>query len=489
LGFIRRKHRPGHLWYTNHLNHSYDAIVIGSGPNGLTAAILLARAGLKVYVFEAQDTAGGGTRSEELTEPGFVHDVCSAVHPLAVGSPAFESFPLAEHGLEWIHPPAPLAHPLDDGSAVLMHRSVDETAAELGVDRDAYKKLMAPLAQRWDTLGAEFLQPLHFPKHPLQLGGFGLKAIRSAEGFARNRFRSEAARALFAGLAAHSILPLEKPVTAAFGLVFAMTAHAVGWPIPRGGSQSIANALCSYLSTLGGEVVTGRRVDNVDEFTGARAIVCDVTPRQLLKLAGHRFSRPYARRLEKYRYGPGVFKVDWALREPIPWKAAACAQAATVHLGGGLEDIAASERAPWRNEIAGRPFVLLAQPSLFDPTRAPDGKHTAWGYCHVPNGSREDVTDRIESQVERFAPGFRRTILARQVFDTVAMERHNANLVGGDINGGSQDLAQQFLRPTRRLYRTSARGIYICSASTPPGGGVHGLCGYYAAQAVLKDLG
>ncbi len=312
--------------------------------------------------------------------------------------------------------------------------------------------------------------------------------MRSAAGFAQTRFGSEAARALFAGLAAHSILPLEKPFTAAFGLVFAMTAHAVGWPIPRGGSQSIANALCSYLRSLGGEIVTGRRIDSVDEFPDARAIVCDVTPRQLLKLAGHRFSRSYTRALEKYRYGPGVFKVDWALHKPIPWKAAACSKAATVHVGGSLEDIAASERAHLSAAIADRPFVLMAQPSLFDDTRAPRGKHTAWAYCHVPNGSREDLTDRIEDQIERFAPGFRQVILARHISDAAEMERYNANLIGGDINGGAQDVSQQFLRPTRRLYRTSAKGVYICSASTPPGGGVHGMCGYYAARAVLRDI-
>ena len=431
---------------------------------------------------------GGGTRSAELTVPGFSHDICSAVHPMGLGSPVLRSFPLAEFGLEWIHSPLPMAHPFTDGSVVLLHRSVDETARGLGADQQSYRKLMTPLVAHWETLLPELLRPIHFPAHALQLAGFGLHAIRPADVFANTRFQTRAARALFAGLAAHSILPLEKTGSTAFGLVLGMMAHAVGWPIPRGGSQSIANALCAYLRSLGGTIVTGRRVENVDEFPGARAIVCDVTPRQLLALAGHRFTASYRRALERYRYGPGVFKVDWALRAPIPWAAPACTRAATVHLGATLEEIAISERTAWQGGYVERPFLILAQPSLFDATRAPEGRHTAWAYCHVPNGSKETRVDEVESQVERFAPGFRQVILARHIFNAVGMEEHNANLVGGDINGGAQDLSQLFLRPTRRLYRTSAKGIYLCSASTPPGGGVHGMCGYYAAKAVLRDL-
>lgn len=449
---------------------------------------MLAQAGLKVCVVEAADTAGGGTQSAALTIPGFVHDVCSAVHPMGIGSPAFRRFPLSDYGLQWIQPPAPLAHPLADGSAILLHRSVDETARGLGVDRQAYEKLMKPLVDHWDILSDEFLQPPHFPKHPLRLASFGFVALRPAKAFARATFQTEPARALFAGLAAHSILPLEKRGSTAFGLVLGMMAHAVGWPIPRGGSQSIANALCAYLQSLGGRVVTGKRVENVDEFEGARAILCDITPRQLLRIAGHRFTPGYCRTLKRYRYGPGVFKIDWALRAPIPWAAPTCSRAATVHLGSALDEIAASERAAWQGGYVDRPFLILAQPTLFDDTRSPLGRHTAWAYCHVPNGSRETLVDEVESQVERFAPGFRQIILARHMFTAAGMEAHNPNLVGGDINGGAQDLSQLFLRPTRRLYRTSAKGIYICSSSTPPGGGVHGMCGYFAAKAALADI-
>lgn len=407
---------------------------------------------------------------------------------MGIASPAFRTFPLADYGLQWIQPPAPLAHPFEDGSAALLHRSVEETAIGLGVDRSAYQKLMTPLAGHWETLAAEFLQPVHIPRHPFQLASFGLKAMRAAEPFARGTFYGTAARGLFAGLAGHSMLPLEKPFSAAFGLVLGMMGHAVGWPIPRGGSQSIAKALCAYLRSLGGDVITGRRVENVDEFPQARAILCDVGPPQLLKLAGHRFSPAYRRALMKYRYGPGVFKVDWALSAPIPWTNPACFQAATVHLGATLEEIAACERAAWSGEYTERPFLILAQPSLFDDTRAPAGKHTAWTYFHVPNGSGESFIDEVETHVERFAPGFRQVIVGRHIYTASGMEQHNPNIVGGDINGGAQDLSQLFLRPTRRLYRTSAKGIYICSASTPPGGGVHGMCGYYAAKAVLDDL-
>lgn len=471
----------------------YDAIVIGSGPNGLAAAITVAQAGHSVLVREAQETIGGGTRSAGLTLPGFTHDVCSAIHPLGVGSPFFKSLPLGEHGLEWIQPPSAAAHPLDahavgDGSAVIVERSLDSTAAGFGVDRDAYLKLMGPLVASWDDLVPTLLGPPRLPGHPLQLARFGMHAIRSAASLARSAFRSERARAAFAGMAAHSILPLENPATGAFGLVLNVLAHAVGWPFPRGGSQKIAEALASYLRSLDGEIVTGAPVKSLSELPPARIILCDVTPRQLLALAGDRLASGDQRRLRRYRYGMGVFKLDWALDGPIPWKAAECARAATVHVGGTLDEIAESERAAWNGRHAERPFIILAQPSLFDSTRAPAGKHTGWAYCHVPHGSTFDMTERIENQIERFAPGFRERILARSVMTPATLESHNANLIGGDINGGAQDLPQLFLRPTWRLYSTSGRGVYICSASTPPGGGVHGMCGYHAAKRALRDL-
>lgn len=463
------------------------AYVIGSGPNGLTAAIVLARAGLPVTLLEAQPSIGGGVRSAELTLPGFVHDICSAVHPLALSSPAFATFPLAQHGLEWIQPPAPLAHPLDDGSCVLVDVSVEKTAERLGKDRAIYRRILDPLVPRWSDLVREILAPMHMPAHPFLLARFGLLAPWPATVAARTLFHTPAARALFAGVAAHSILPLERPGSAAFGWVLTLAAHAVGWPIPRGGSQRIANALASYFQSLGGTIVPNTTVGSLKELTDASLVLCDVTPRQLLHIAADRLPTHYARKLERYRYGPGVFKMDWALNRPIPWKSPGCARAATVHIGGTLDEIAAAERASWDGAAPDRPFVLLAQPSLFDPTRAPPGKHTAWAYCHVPNGSTIDMSGRIESQIERFAPGFRGTIAARHTMQPADLERHNANLIGGDINGGAADLPQLFLRPTRSLYRTPVPGLYLCSSSTPPGGGVHGMCGYHAASAALRD--
>jgi phytoene dehydrogenase-like protein len=467
----------------------YDAIIIGSGPNGLSAAITLARAGWSVLAFEANATVGGGSRSDELTLPGFVHDVCSAVHPLALASPFFRTLPLDRHGLEWIHPPAPLAHPFDGGSAATLERSVEETARTLGVDADAWRELMAPLVGDWGRLEGDLLGPPRWPRHPSALARFGLRALRSARGLAESLFRGSRARALFAGLSAHSMLPLDKPASAAFGLVLGVAGHAVGWPIPRGGAQKISDALVSYLRSLGGEIVTEARVGSIDELPSARAVLCDVTPRQLLRMAGHRLPNGFRRSLERYRYGPGAYKIDWALDGPVPWRAAECLRACTVHLGDEMEEIAASESAAWRGEIAERPFVLLAQPSLFDPSRAPDGKHTLWAYCHTPNGSAHSMTERIENQIERFAPGFRDRVLARRVTPPAELERRNANLVGGDISGGAQDLRQLFLRPTLRLYSTPVKGLYICSSSTPPGGGVHGMCGHFAARAVLRDAG
>jgi phytoene dehydrogenase-like protein len=469
---------------------AYDAVVVGSGPNGLAAAIAIAQAGKSVLVLEARETIGGGCRSAELTLPGFVHDVCSAIHPLGLGSPFFKTLPLGDHGLEWIHPPAPVAHPLDDGTAVVVERSVDETAAGLGPDAAAYRRLMGPLAAEWDALAPELLAPLHVPRRPLILARFGLKAIRSASSLAKARFRGERARAVFAGIAGHSILPLERTATAAIGLVLGALTHAVGWPLPRGGSRRIAEALAAHLRSLGGEIRTGSPVESMDALPAARAVLCDVTPRQLLALAGDRLRGRYRRALERYRYGPAAFKLDFALSGTIPWKAAACARAATVHLGGTLEEIAASEAAVARGEHPERPFVLLVQPSLFDTSRAPAGRHTAWAYCHVPNGSTVDVRARIEAQIERFAPGFRDLVLARSVLTPARLQEQNPNYVGGDINGGAQDLGQMFTRPAARIvpYSTPVRGLYICSSSTPPGGGVHGMCGYHAARAALREL-
>jgi phytoene dehydrogenase-like protein len=461
-----------------------EAVVVGAGPNGLAAAITLARAGRAVLVLERADTIGGGARTADLTLPGFRHDVCAAVHPLAAGSPFFRALALDAHGLDLVHPPSPLAHPLDDGTAVLLERSVGATATGLGPDARAYRTLMEPLVDAATPLIDALLGP---PRHPIALARFGLSALRSAAGLARARFEGPRARALFAGLAAHSMLPLEQSPSAAFGLVLALLGHACGWPVARGGSQRIADALASLLRGLGGEIVTGRPVASLEELPPARCVLLDVTPRQLLALAGRRLPESYRRRLARYRYGPGSCKVDWALDGPIPWRAGACRRAATVHVGGTLEEIAAAEAAATRGEHPERPFVLLAQPSLFDPTRAPAGKHTVWGYCHVPNGSAVDMAERIERQVERFAPGFRDRILARHVMTATDLERYNPNYVGGDINGGLQDLWQLFARPVARLvpYATPVRGLYLCSASTPPGGGVHGMCGARAARAAL----
>ncbi len=463
------------------------AYVIGSGPNGLTAAIQLARAGWTVTVLEAQPTIGGGTRSLPLTLPGFLHDVCSAIHPMGVSSPVFATFPLARHGLKWIHSPAPLAHPLDDGSAAMLERSLEETCLGLGSDGSSYRRAIYPLVRYWSTLADEILRPLHFPAHPYLFARFGILAPWPATATARVLFKTAAARALFSGVAAHSVMPLEYPGSAAIAWPLIFAAHAVGWPLPKGGSQSIADALASYFASLGGVIANNTTVRSLDELRDASAVLCDVTPRQLLAIAGDALPRHYRRKLEAYRYGPGVFKLDWALNAPIPWKSPECARAATVHLGGTMAEIAASERAAFNGRIDKRPFVLIAQPSLFDASRAPEGQHTAWGYCHVPNGSKEDMTGCIEAQVERFAPGFRSTILARSTMTPADLEHHNANLVGGDIGGGRLGFKQLFVRPTASLYRTPLKRLYLCSSSTPPGGGVHGMCGYNAVQCVLHD--
>jgi phytoene dehydrogenase-like protein len=465
-----------------------DAVVVGAGPNGLSAAVELARAGLRTTLYEGRDEIGGGTRSAALTLPGFLHDVCSSVHPMAVASPFFRKLPLATHGLEWVHPDAPMAHPFDDGTAAVLERSTAATADTLSVaDGRAYRRLMDPLVDAWDALVHDALAPLHLPRHPLVMARFARRAVRSAMGLAGAWFRGERARALFAGIAGHVLEPLEQVPTAAFGLMLAAAGHAGGWPFARGGSQRIADALAAELRVHGGHIVTGTPVRSLAELPRAALTVLDVTPRQLLAIAGDRLPPGYRRTLERYRYGPGVCKVDWALAGQIPWRAAACARAGTVHLGGSSREIARSARAPWHERHDPRPFVLLAQPTLFDPTRAPAGRHVAWAYCHVPHGSSVDVHAAIEDQVERFAPGFRDLVLARSVRTAVDMERENPNLVGGDINGGSEGLSQLFFRPSLSLapYATPVDGLFLCSASTPPGGSVHGLCGYYAARAAL----
>jgi len=465
-----------------------DAIVIGSGPNGLAAAVVLARAGRTVLVFEAKDTVGGGARSAELTLPGFTHDLGSAVHPFAAISPVFRSMPLAAHGVEWIEPPASLAHPFDDGSAVVVERSIDATAAQLGRDARAYKRLMGGIVADWPRIEDTILGHLKLPRHPLASARFGLRALRSANGLAHGVFHGEPARGLFAGIAAHGMVPLEQMPTAAFGLVLGALAHIVGWVIPRGGAQRISDALAAHLQSLGGRIITGMPVRSLDELPPARAVLCDLSPKPFLRIAGDHVPSWYRRQLESFRYGMGVFKMDWALDAPIPWRAAACARAGTLHLGGTLDEIAASERDVWRGRIPDRPYVLLAQPTLFDSTRAPGGRHIAWGYCHVPNGATVDMTSRIEQQIERFAPGFRDRILARSVMAPADLENYNANLVGGDIAAGASTLKQLFARPTWRWYKTPTRGLYLCSASTPPGVGVHGMCGYFAAQLALEEV-
>jgi phytoene dehydrogenase-like protein len=466
-----------------------EVVVVGSGPNGLAAAIEMARHGFPVLLLEAAETVGGGTRTEELTLPGFRHDVCSAIHPMAASSPFFSTLALERYGLHWIYPPAPLAHPFDDGSAALLERDIEATGATLDPqDAAAYRRLLAPLTESWPLIGADLLGPIGLPAHPVLSARFGRYALRSARGVAEAQFQGGRARALFAGMAAHSFLPLDKPGTAAFGLVLAIQGHLAGWPVAAGGSGRIAAALADCLLSLGGKIVTGSPVATLEPFPSGTLFLLDVTPRQLISIAGERFDERYRRRLAAYRYGPGVFKVDWALSAPIPWRAGACARAATVHLGGTLEEIAQAESEVWLGGHPERPFVLVAQQSLFDPDRAPEGKHTGWAYCHVPNGSRFDMTQRIEAQMERFAPGFRELILARHVRDTAGYQSYNRNLVGGDIIGGVQDLRQILARPVPgpRPYATPAREVYICSSSTPPGGGVHGMCGYHAARCAIE---
>jgi phytoene dehydrogenase-like protein len=467
---------------------SYDAVVVGAGPNGLAAAIVLAQAGLQTLLVEARPEVGGGCRTAELTLPGFRHDVCSAIHPMAVVSPFFRTLPLGDYGVHWVDPPAALAHPFDDGTAALLERSLEETAKGLGADGGPYRAFFEPLLRDHESLLPALLGPLRWPSRPFALARFGLSALRSASGFADSHFRGPLARGLFAGCAAHSFLSFDRASSAAIGIVLMLVGHVAGWPFPRGGSGAISAALAAHFEHLGGEIETGREVRAFAELPAAKAVVFDLTPRQILAICGDRLPAGYRGRLARYRYGPGVFKIDWALSNPIPWKAAGCARAATVHLGGPLESIAETEAAVWRGVHPEKPFVLVAQQSSFDRSRAPLGAHTAWAYCHVPHASTLDMTHAIENQMERFAPGFRDCIRARSTMAPAAFEAYNANYVGGDITGGVTDLAQLLTRPVARAvpYSTPSRSIYIGSSSTPPGGGVHGMCGYFAAHAALR---
>lgn len=472
-------------------NAQVDTVVIGAGPNGLAAAITLARAGRSVHVIEAKDTIGGGARTAELTLPGFWHDVCSAIHPLGVGSPFFANLPLEQFGLEWVYPRFAVAHPLDDGSVVTIERSVEASAATMGEDAAAYTRLMTPYVKDWKKLVTDLLGPFPIPpRHPIAAARFGLPALLPAYWLAKAYFRGPRARAVFSGMAAHSIIPLHKPVTASFGLMLGVLAHAIGWPLAKGGSQAIVDAMARYLESLGGTITTGQTVECYSELPEHSAALFDVTPRQLLNIAGDQLPEGYRERLSKYRYGQGVFKLDYALDGPIPWRNPECLEAGTVHLGNTYEEIAQAEAAVWRGEHPDRPFVLLTQQSLFDHTRAPEGKQTLWAYCHVPHGSTFDMSQAIENQIERFAPGFRERILERRTTNAAQLEIYNPNYIGGDINGGSQTLDQFFTRPVARLdpYSTPNKRIFLCSSSTPPGGGVHGMCGYYAAKSALKRL-
>ena len=472
------------------MSRTLDAVVVGAGPNGLAAAIVLAEAGRSVAVVEARETIGGSCRTAELTLPGFRHDVCSAIHPMAVASPFFARIPLERHGLRWIHPKAPLAHPLDDGSAALLHRSVEATGATLGTDASAWAAFVDPFLDDADALFAGILRPMRVPRHPLALARFGVSALRSAAGVVNARFRGERARALFGGCAGHSILPLDKTASAAIGLVLAIAGHSHGWPCAAGGSQSIADALAARLRELGGTLETGREVRSLADLPGAHAVLFDVAPRALERIAGEALPVRYRAALRAFRHGPGVFKVDWALAGPIPWTARECERAGVVHVGGTMEEIADSERAAWSATPAERPFVLVAQPSLFDPTRAPAGRHVVWGYCHVPNGCTVDMTTRIEAQIERFAPGFRDRIRARVTTDPARFAAYDANYVGGDISGGANTLFRIFARPVARLVpcATPDPSLFLCSSSTPPGAGVHGICGWFAAKVALRRV-
>ncbi len=468
-----------------------DAVVVGAGPNGLAAAIEIARAGRSVLVIEGADMVGGGSRTAELTLPGFRHDVCSAIHPMGLASPFFRTLPLEAHGLQWIQPDIQLAHPLDDGDAVVVLRSVEATADNLGVDSKRYRAFMGYLNDNAEALIEGFLAPLlRVPRHPFVMGRFGLSGLRSADKLLHARFEGQRARALLAGNAAHAMLPLDAPLTGAFALVYNVFAHHVGWPIAAGGSQSIADALASYLRSLGGEIETGRKIERLEELPESRVVLLDVAPDALVRIAGSHLPEGYVRKLRRFRYGPGVFKIDWALDGPVPWKASQCSLAGCLHLAGSYDEIAASERAVADGKHPDKPWVIFAQQSQFDPARAPSGKQTAWAYAHVPNGSTVDITEAVERQVERFAPGFRDLVLARSVRTAADMGAHNPNYVGGDISSGAATLRQMIGRPVTSFhpYATPNERLFLCSASTPPGPGVHGMCGYFAARTALKKL-
>ncbi len=471
-------------------NDTARAIIIGAGPNGLAAAITLAQAGISVKVIDKNPLIGGAVRSAELTLPGYIHDIGAAVCPLAVASPFFRKLPQDAMGSAWIRSPISLAHPFDDGSVALLFNSIEETAETLEKDSSAYTKLMNPIVDDWDGIADELLGTFRFTRHPISLIRFALKSLQSAMRLTENLFVGEKAKGFMAGLAAHSILPMEKRGSATFGVVLAALGHIYGWPIAAGGSQSISDGLAKHLRSLGGTIETGHLVRSIDELPSDKTILLNVTPRQIVNIAGNYLPGSYVRQLMKYHYGPGVFKIDWALNSPIPWSNKECLKAASIHIGGTIEEIASSERSVWKGEHPEKPFVILVQPSLFDSTRAPEGKHTAWAYCHVPNSSTYDMTSRIEAQIERFAPGFQEVILARSVMNTAMLEYDNPNLVGGDITGGAQELKQLIFRPTPRIvpYSTPLKNLFICSAATPPGAGVHGMCGFHAAQACLQSL-
>ena len=472
------------------IKRDYDAVVVGSGPNGLAAAITMQQAGLSVLLLEGKETIGGGLRTAELTQPGFLHDICSAIHPLAVESPFFKTLDLQSHGLEYIYPKYSAAHPFDTGEAVVLGRSIYETASSLGIDESSYISLLKPIINDWHQLANGILGPLRIPKHPLAMASFGLNALKPALKLAKNHFRTKQSRGLWAGMAAHSLLPLSNNISSAIGLILMAMGHINGWPIPKGGSQQIADALASCFISLGGKIETNSYISSLEQLPSSHAVLFDITPRQLLQIAGHKFSDFYRWQLKRYKYGMGVFKIDWALSNPVPFTATKCNDAGTVHLGNTLEEIAASELMTWEGKHPENPFVLMAQQSLFDESRAPKGKQAAWAYCHVPHASVRDMTEAIEDQVERFAPGFRDSIIERHTMNTAEMQAYNPNYIGGDINGGIINLSQLFTRPALRYspYRTSTKGIYICSSSTPPGGGVHGMCGYHAARRALSDI-
>jgi len=468
----------------------YDAIVVGSGPNGFAAAITLQRAGLLVLLIEGKEILGGGMHSAELTLPGFIHDVCSAVYPLGEDSPVFKPLQLEQFGLEYLQPEYAVAHPFDDGSAVAIQSSIEITAAQLGKDAGNYKRIFSPLAEEWASVRSAFVGPLHLSSFTETKARFAYYAISSGRNFAKNQFTTDAAQSLFAGMAAHSMLPLNKLTSSSIGIVLNTVAHINSWPVPKGGAQQITNALAAYFKKSGGEIQTGNMITSLQQLPSSRVVLLDVTPAQLLSIAGEQFSNLYKWQLRRYQYGEGVFKIDWALSRPVPFTNEKCRKATTIHIGGSFDEIYNSEYMISKKAVSDKPFVLLVQPGVIDATRAPEGKETAWAYCHVPNGSKRDMTEEIEKQVERFAPGFKDCILARHVMNTADMQLYNSNYIGGDINGGAATIDQIFTRPVLRLspYRTSAKGVYVCSSSTPPGGGVHGICGYYAARRALKDL-